>query len=156
MFSTYSELIFIEYKGYCLRKRYFKVIKIFQKLIYNYLSNYSRIPTGDCDLIIPELKNIQNFYSDEQDIFNVDKKYFNKFNFIRISNLLNKSYFSENKIYLAKENILKIAKENAIILINRNETIKKYSGTFFIKKNGKFKIYMDINKGSEVRNIFVK
>ena len=95
-------------------------------------------------LLTPHLENIDKIKFFEQDIFNVDKKYSNFFDVIRVSNLLNYSYFSESKLKKAIINLKKISKENSIILINRTpNNTKKNTGSLFRKKKGKF----EVNRG---------
>ena len=62
-------------------------------------------------LLIPNLEKINKIKFFEQDIFNVNKKYSNFFDVIRVSNLLNFSYFSETKLKKAIINLKKISKK---------------------------------------------
>ena len=50
------------------------------------------------DVLVPGLHKINNFKFCEQDIFKMEKKYFNYFDVVRVTNLLNYSYFSRQKI----------------------------------------------------------
>ena len=65
------------------------------------------------EVLIKNFKKNNIFKFIEQDIFNVQNKYHNLFDVVRVSNLLNYSYFSEKLKKLI--NINKISKENAII-----------------------------------------
>ena len=83
-------------------------------------------------LLIENLNSISQIKFFEQDIFNIDKKYFHFFDVVRVSNLLNYSYFSENQIKVAINNLKKISKENSIILINRTpNNSKNNTASFF-------------------------
>ena len=76
-------------------------------------------------LLLQNLDKIDKLRFFEEDIFNVSKKYYNFFDVVRVSNLLNFSYFSEAKLKRAILNLKKISKENSIILINRTPNKKK-------------------------------
>ena len=103
---------------------------------------------------MPSLGKIDKCKFFEQDIFDIKKKYFNFFDVVRVTNLLNYSYFSEDKLKIAISNINKISKENCIILINRTNK-KKNIASFFIKKNGKFELLEDVNGGSELKDLML-
>ena len=75
---------------------------------------------------------------------------------VRVSNLLNYSYFSEDKLRDAISNIRKISKERSIILINRTTRNKKDLASFFIKKKGKFHLLEDVNGGPEIKKLILE
>ena len=106
-------------------------------------------------MLIPGLKKIKNIKFKEQDIFNIEKKYFQLFDVIRVSNLLNYSYFSKQRIKFALNNLNNILRENGIILINRTTKQNKNLASFFIKKNGKFELLEDLNGGSEIKDLIL-
>ena len=107
------------------------------------------------NVLIPNLDKIDKFKFFEQDIFDIEKKYFNLFDVVRVSNLLNYNYFSKSKLNKAIMNINKISKENCILLVNRTTEKKKNIASFFIKKQGKFRLLEDINGGSEIKNLIL-
>jgi hypothetical protein len=156
-----NELLMVEYDKRCLRYRYFILFKKLEKILPNlldklYLLDLINIKFKKSKLLIPSLDKIDKIKFFEQDIFNVSKRYFNFFDVIRVSNLLNFSYFSESKLKQAIFNLKKISKENSIILINRTPNNKKNNtASFFIKKGGKFKLLEDINGGSEIKRLML-
>ncbi len=161
LYSSSNELLMVEYNKQCLRYRYFFLFKKTEKILprlFNraYLFDLINIKYKKSKLLIPNLNNINELEFFEQDIFNIDKKYFNRFDVVRVSNLLNYSYFSETKLKKAILNIKKISKENSIILINRTPNKKrKNTASFFRKKNGRFKLIEDINGGSEIKGLML-
>lgn len=161
LYSENNEILMIEYNKECLRYRWFFIFKIIEKILpilFNQLNllDLININYKKTKLLIPNLEKIGKIKFFEQDIFNVSKKYFNFFDVIRVSNLLNFSYFSENKLKQAILNLKKISKENSIVCINRTpKNSKKNTASFFIKKRGKFKLLKDINGGSEIKNLML-
>ena len=115
-----------------------------------------KIKYEEGNVLMPNLNKINQCKFFEQNIFNIKKKYFNLFDVVRVSNLLNYSYFSEAKLKMAISNISKISKEKCIILVNRTSSKKKNLASFFIKKNGKFELLEDINGGSEIKELILK
>ena len=103
----------------------------------------------------PSLKKLDKCKFIEQNIFNIEKKYYNLFDVVRVSNLLNFSYFTKAKLKIAISNINKISKENCIILISRTTSKKKNLGSIFRKKNGKFELIEDVNGGSELKDLML-
>ncbi len=161
LYSSKNELLMVEYNKKCLRYRYFFLFQLMQKTLpslFNkaYLFDLINVKFKKSKLLVPNINKINELKFHEQDIFNIDKKYFNFFDVIRVSNLLNYSYFSEDKIKKAILNLKKISKENSIILINRTpNNSKKNTASFFIKKKGKFKLIEDINGGSEIKKLML-
>ena len=155
LFSSKSELLLVEFDKHCLRYRYFFLFKKIEKILIN-LFGFLKIKYKKSKLLIPNLKRIKKFKFYEQDIFNINKKYFNFFDVVRVSNLLNYAYFSETKLKKAVKNISKISKENSIVLINRTpNNKKKNTASFFLKKDGKFKLLEDVNGGSEIKKLML-
>ena len=152
LFSLDKNLLMVEYDKYCLRYRYFLIFKNFDKIIF-YLFGLMRKKFKTSKVLVKDFKKKNIFKFIEQDIFNVKKKYYNLFDIVRVSNLLNYTYFSEIELNKAIFNINKISKENAIILISKTKENKKNVGSFFIKKNGKLKFLEDYNGGSEIKEL---
>ena len=161
LYSSKNDLLMVEYDKQCLRYRYFfflkKLEKIFPSLFDKlYLFDLININYKKSKLLIPNLDKINELKFYEQDIFNIDKKYFNFFDVVRVSNLLNYSYFSKTQLKKAILNIKKISKDNSIILINRTPNKKKKNtASFFRKKKGKFELIKDINGGSEIKKLML-
>lgn len=155
LYSSKNDLLMAEYNKYCLRYRYFVLFKIFEKIL-PILFNIANIKYFKSKLILPDLMKLKKFKYFEQNIFNIQKKFFNYFDVVRVSNFLNYSYFSEAQLIEAVFNLKKLLKENSIILINRTpNNKKKNSASFFIKKNGKFELLEDINGGSEIKKLIL-
>jgi hypothetical protein len=154
LYSSKNNLLMVEYDKYCLRYRYFFVFKKLEKLLV-YLLDFMKIKFQKSKVLVPNLEKIDKCKFFEQDIFNIEKKYFNLFDVIRVTNLLNYSYFSESKLKIAILNINKISKENCIVLINRTTRNKKNIASFFRKKNGKFELLEDVNGGSEIKDLML-
>lgn len=161
LYSSKNELLMVEYNKQCLRYRYFFLLKKVEKIIPSlfdklYLFDLININYKKSKLLIPNLDKINELKFYEQDIFNIDKKYFNFFDVVRVSNLLNYSYFSKTQLKKAILNIKKISKDNSIILINRTPNKKKKNtASFFRKKKGKFILIEDINGGSEIKKLML-
>ena len=154
LFSSNNDLLMVENNKYCLRYRYFFLFKKIDKILF-YLLKMVNIKCERSKVLIPKLDKIDKCKFFEQDIFDIKKKYFNLFDVIRITNLLNYSYFSRAKLELAVSNINKISRENSIILISRTTNKKKNIASFFRKKNGKFELLEDINGGSEIKDLIL-
>ena len=133
LFSSKNDLLMVEYNKYCLRYRYFLIFKNIEKFLLYFLDIF-KIKFKKSKVLTPDLDTIEKCKFFEQDIFKIEKKYFNKFDVVRITNLLNYAYFTKNKLKLAIINIKKISKENSIILVNRTTSKKNNIGSFFIKK----------------------
>ncbi len=154
LYGTKNNLLMVEHDKYCLRYRYFFVFKKLEKPLV-YLLDLMKIKFQKSKVLVPNLEKIDKCKFFEQDIFNIEKKYFNLFDVIRVANLLNYSYFSESELKIAISNINKISKENCIILINRTTKNRKNIASFFRKKNGKFKLLEDVNEGSEIKSLML-
>ena len=154
LYSSRNNLLMVEYDKYCLRYRYFFVLKKLEKLLI-FLLDLIKVKFQKSKVLVPNLEKIDKCKFFEQDIFNIEKKYFNLFDVVRVTNLLNYSYFSKSELKIAILNINKISKENCIILINRTTKNKKNIASFFIKKNGKFKLIEDVNGGSEIKDLML-
>ena len=154
LYSSENKLLMAEYNKHCLRYRYFFLFKKIQKPML-YILNLLNVRCENSTVLVPNLDKIDKCKFFEQDVFNVNKKYFNSFDVVRVSNLLNNAYFSKMKLKIAVLNINKISKENCIVLINRTTKKKVDTASFFIKKNGKFKLLEDINGGSEIKDLML-
>ncbi len=154
LYSLKNELMMVEYDKYCLRFRYFYFFKKIEKILIH-LFKYMNIKFKKTNVLIPDLEKITKCKFFEQDIFDIEKKYSNSFDVVRVSNLLNYSYFSKSKLKKAIVNINKISKENCIVLINRTTNKKKNTASFFRKRRGKFELLEDINGGSEIKDLII-
>lgn len=155
LFSKENDLMFGEYDKHALRTIYFYPLKKVDQLLLFFLKKFLK-KSFEIDVIINELKEKNDLYYSEENIFNINKKYHNKFEFIRVSNLLNKVYFSDRDIIIALINIKNILREDGILLINRTNSNDVDNGTFFIKKNNKLEVIEDFNNGSEVKELIKK
>ena len=161
LYSAKNELLMVEYDKQCLRYRYYFFFKKIEKFLPNlfnklYLFDLINIEYKKSKLLIPSLDKVNQLKFYEQDIFNIDKKYFNFFDVVRVSNLLNYSYFSKTQLKKAISNIKKISKDNSIIIVNRTPNKKKKNtASFFRKKRGKFQLMEDINGGSEIKKLML-
>ena len=144
----------VEYDKHCLRYRYFFIFKKLENF-FLYLFKFINIKYVKSNILTPNLDTKKKCKFFEQDIFKIKKKYYNLFDVVRVSNLLNFSYFTKAKLKIAISNINKISKENCIILINRTTSKKKNLGSIFRKKNGKFELIKDINGGSEIKDLML-
>tara|TARA_B100000886_G_scaffold337929_1_gene299703 strand:+ start:606 stop:1445 length:840 start_codon:yes stop_codon:yes gene_type:complete len=154
LFSSKNDLLMVEFNKYCLRYRYFFILKKIEKILF-YLINLMDIKCQKSKVLVPNLDKIDKCKFFEQDILNIKKKYYNFFNVIRVTNLLNYSYFSKAKLKIAISNIKKISKNNCIILLNRTTNKNKNIASFFMKKNGKFELLEDMNGGSEIKDLML-
>ena len=154
LFSSKNTLLMVEYDKYCLRYRYFIIFKSIEKFLV-YLLNLINIKYQKSKVLIPNLDKIDKCKFFEQDIFDIKKKYSNLFDVVRVTNLLNYSYFSKTQLKMAILNINKISKENCIVLVNRTTNKKKNIASLFRKKNGKFELLEDMNGGSEIKDLML-
>jgi hypothetical protein len=155
LYSLRNELLMIEYDKHCLRYRYYLIFKKIEKLVFNLLE-FLNIKYEKSNVLMPNLKKIDKCKFFEQNIFNIEKRYHNLFDVVRVSNLLNYAYFSEDKLRIAISNIKKISKEKSIILINRTTRNNKDLASFFIKKKDKFYLLEDINGGPEIKKLMLE
>ena len=155
LYSLKNELLMVEYNKYCMRYRYYLILKKIEKLVI-FLLNLFNVKYKKSNVLMPNLKKIDKCKFFEQNIFNIKKRYHNLFDVVRVSNLLNYSYFSEDKLRDAISNIRKISKERSIILINRTTRNKKDLASFFIKKKGKFHLLEDVNGGPEIKKLVLE
>ncbi len=154
LFSLNKDLLMVEYDKYCLRYRYFYIFKKFEKILFHILS-FMKIKFVISKVLVKDFDKIDKFKFFEQDIFNIDKKYYNLFDVVRVSNLLNYTYFSEVELKKAISNIKKISKENSVVLVSKTKNKKKNVGSFFRKKSGKFELLEDFNGGSEIKELML-
>jgi hypothetical protein len=154
LYSSKNDLLMVEYDKHSLRYRYFFIFKKIE-FFFLYLLNFMNIKHEKSNVLMPNLNKIDKCKFFEQNIFDVEKKYFNSFDVVRVSNLLNYSYFSKAKLRMAISNIHKISKEKCIILVNRTTNKKKNLASFFIKKNSKFELLEDVNGGSEIKELML-
>lgn len=154
LFSLKNNLLMVEYDKYCLRYRYFLMFKVLGKFL-SYLLDFMSIKYKKPKVLMPNLENIDKIKFLEQDIFNIEKKYYDFFDVIRVSNLLNYTYFSKARLKIAVSNLNKISKENCVILISKTTNKKKNVGSFFRKNKGKFEFLEDYNGGSEIKKLIL-
>jgi len=154
LYSTKNNLLFVEHNKHCIRYRYFFILKKLEK-IFPFLFDMLSIKYKKSKVLIPNFDKIKECDFFEQDIFQIEKKYYNFFDVVRVSNLLNKNYFTKSKLKKGIINLNKICKENSIVLVNRTNSKKKNTASFFIKKKGKFQLLEDINGGSEIKNLIL-
>ena len=129
LYSLDNNLLMVEYDKHCLRYRFFFLLKKLEKL-FPYIFNLMNLKYEKSNILTPNLFTKDKCKFFEEDIFKIKKKYHNLFDVVRVSNLLNYSYFSTEKLKLAISNLNKISKENSIILINRTTKKKKKSSKY--------------------------
>ena len=154
LYSSKNDLLMVEYSKHCLRYRYFYIFKKIENFLIHFF-HFMNIKHKNSNMLTPNLSKINKCKFFEQNIFNINKKYYDLFDVVRVSNLLNYSYFSKEKLRVAVSNINKISKEKCIILVNRTTNKKKNLASFFIKKNGRFELLEDINGGSEIKELML-
>ena len=153
LYSLKNDLLMVEYDKHCLRYRYFFIFKKLEKVLFYFLK-IMKFKFINSNVLLPNLNKVDKCKFFEQDIFNIEKKYQNLFDIVRVSNLLNYSYFSKAELKKAIYNINKISKRNSLILVSKTLN-KKNMGSFFIKKNGKLQLLEDYNGGSEVKKLMI-
>ncbi|MCF6240449.1 MAG: hypothetical protein L3J74_03785 [Bacteroidales bacterium] len=123
----------------------YKIIRKFDK---NYDFNYSLylFHPNILEKVKKQKINVVSY-----DIFQTTIK--EKYDFVRCMNILNKTYFTDNQIMTALENIKQSIKENGILLIGRTNNKGTNNASIFQKKANKFIFMEDINKGSEVKTL---
>jgi chemotaxis methyl-accepting protein methylase len=114
----------------------------------------SFVESHTISLLNPLVCNNKSVSLVEQDCLKYDAKFHHKFDVIRVSNLLNKQYFSDDQIRLAIENIRKYLKEGGMVAISRNvlsKGIEVEQGSLWKKENEKLILQEEIGEGSEVK-----
>ncbi len=154
LYSSTNDLLMVEYDKYCLRYRYFFIFKKIQKFLL-YFFQFINLKCKETSVLMPNLDKIDKCKFFEQNIFNIEKKYYNLFDVVRVSNLLNYSYFSKKNLKLALSNINKISKEKSIIVVNRTTNKNTNLASIFLKKNRRFELLEDINGGSEIKDLIL-
>jgi hypothetical protein len=128
---------------------FFILKKYFKKLSTN--KTFTSIMLYDKKLI--HLINNNKMSDIEYDIF--ESSHENYFTFVRCMNILNLSYFAENKIVDSLQNISKSIKQNGILMIGR--TINEKNHVSFYKKNDNTLLFLEkINNGSEIEHLIEK
>lgn len=130
------------------------ILKDIVKYIFNKAPQYSEKKAIWISMIHPELKRIckknKHIHLLEYNIFDDWKG--EKVNMVKIANVLNRTYFNDNTIKKAINNIRNVLLEDGymVIIDNRNE---EKSGIYKINKINKFEIIEIINGGCEIHNI---
>ncbi len=124
--------------------------------IYLKLSKFrsSFVESHTISLLNPLVCNNKSISLIEQDCFKYNVKLHHKFDVIRVSNLLNKQYFSDDQIRLGIENIRMYLKEGGVVAISRNvlsKGIEVEQGSLWKKENEKLILQEEIGEGSEVK-----
>ena len=88
LYSSKNDLLMVEYNKHCLRYRYFFIFKKIENFLLHLL-NFMNIKHEKSNVLMPNLNKINKCKFFEQNIFNIKKKYFNLFDVVRVSNLLN-------------------------------------------------------------------
>ena len=128
-FFFISKLFFLLLKNFKTNKKTRKKIFLFSKEFYEYF-NHNKINYFDFDLF---------------DINSNNKKY----NFIRVMNVLNLIYFSEQQIIFAVKNLLDSLEDNGILLIGRTSLDGINNATFYKKNSNKLYSIKSVYNGYE-------
>jgi len=160
LYDLDKKIMLSEYNGFSIKRRYSIILKLMEKMLYKFLYKSKKVKAHGTTLLSKNLQALDYFHWDEQDIFNIDRKYYNKFDFVRVANLLNKVYFNDDQLKIGIENIKYILKDGGILLINKteldNENDGQNNGTFFIKQDDRLMFIEDFNFGSEVKKIVLR
>ena len=125
-----------------ISKLFFYLIKIFR----NNNENRKKLFLFDKDFF--ELFNQKKIHYFDYDLFDLDipeKKY----NFIRVMNILNLIYFTEDKIVFAVKKLMESLEENGIMLIGRTSLEGINNATFYRKCNNQLVSIKLISNGYE-------
>lgn len=125
-------------------------------LLFKLIQNQKLIDEHDYRLLLFHPRVLKSINKNEisyiyYDVFNT--KIYNLYTFVRAMNILNLSYFSEEKIKIAIENILNSLKEGGILLIGRTLKNGINNASLYKKQNNKLILIEDINSGTEVKHI---
>ena len=71
-------------------------------------------------------------------------------------NVLNLSYFSEEKIVVGIKNIFNLLKEEGYLLIGRTNDRGLNNASLYIKKKNKFIILKKVNEGCEINHLILQ
>jgi len=152
VFSTENNLLFA-YFGFlfAVDKNIFFPLTV---LLFNIIKKQKLIDDADYSLLLLHPETLSKIDKNEISFINYDifqTKIYEQYNFIRIMNILNLSYFNEEMIIKGIENIILSLKEGGILLIGRTNSQNINNASFFKKENGKLINLEDINKGSEIK-----
>ncbi len=124
-----SKLLFLLQSFFKNTRKKRKKIYLFDKQFHKYFSN----------------KQINYFDFDLFDINHSNKKY----DFIRVMNVLNLIYFTDQQIIFAVKNLFESLEDNGIILIGRTSLEGINNATFYKKNNNKLFSIKSMNNGYE-------
>lgn len=126
-----------------------KYLSFVELFIKNKNDNHKKVSIFH-NKIFDEIKK-GNIKEIEYDIFNTIIS--NKFNFVRVMNLLNLAYFSEQRLLIALKNISLSIKNGGILLIGRTDKNGINNASFFEKQQNRFKLIKRINNGTEIQKL---
>lgn len=89
----------------------------------------------------------------EYDIF--ESKIFNKFNFVRCMNVLNKAYFRDDLILKGIANIFLSLKNGGLLQIGRTDDYGVNSVSFYRRSGSKLELEKVVNNGSELHDLIM-
>mgnify|MGYP001089544255 CR=1 FL=1 len=149
--SIYTGLFFfsdlLSWK-YFLSKLFFKILSKFIVIKNNKVDHCSLLYQNFNELILN--KKIVFF---EHDIINpLNEK---NFELVRVMNLLNLGYFSNDFITTSIENIKKSIKENGMLLVGRTINGKNHASLYKLKRD-KFTLIESVNRGSEIHDLIIR
>ena len=131
-----------------ISKFFYYIISLFG----NRSSNYKEINLLDKKILTKIEKGEIEYF--DLDIFNSFLK--QKYSFIRCMNVLNLSYFSEDKILLGIKNIFKLLREEGYLIIGRTNDKGINNVSLYIKKKNKLKVLRKVNKGCDINHLILK
>jgi hypothetical protein len=128
---------------------------IVNKLLSKFYKKKYFINRKTISLIHPEIKTDCTFIYETLDVLNINKKFIDKFNVIRCSNLLQLAYFDRKEILMALEVLKMYLNENGLLIITRdvNEELKE-SGVVFQKRSNDLVIIHRFSMESEIEKIY--
>ena len=129
-----------------------KFFYYFISLFSNKSSNYREINLLDIKILTKIEKGEIEYF--DLDIFNSFLK--QEYSFVRCMNVLNLSYFSEDKILVGIRNIFKLLRDEGHLIIGRTNDKGINNVSLYIKKKNKFKVLKKVNKGCDINHLILK
>lgn len=139
-----------------LGRRIKRVVPIFALRIFYWVLNSLAKPTRrlPVKLVTRRLANIDSVNIFELDLMDVDSLEKN-YDLIRVANLLNRSYFSDEFLLTAMDKLGRKLKEGGIICVVRTNSNNVNNSTFFQMQDGCLSVIGRTNNGSEIESLIV-
>jgi len=105
-------------------------------------------------MVVPKASELQSLGELEILEYDIFRKPFRQFNFVRCMNVLNRSYFDDRMIVVGLNNLVQSLMNGGVLLIGRTDTNGVNRATAYEKVGTRIKVLFNLNGGSEIHNLF--